>query len=319
MKKTIYLSHLSLKEKLGQLLIVKPKGLSPKYIEELKVGGVFFDNFSSKEKYEKAINFYKAHSKIPLFVATDMEGSWNPFRKFYHSPTFGEVKDDQEAYDLGIEHGKLLREMGFNLNFSPVVELENNVWPGRNFEGDLKEVGEKISAYIQGLHKAGVFATAKHYPGGNLVKNPHLKKVRAKISKEDLELFNLAISEDVDAIMVGHTIVSGELNSHGKQSSRSREVLEPLRRRFKGLIITDAVTMLGLRLSYPFDFNKVYPDLIRAGNDIILDTSRGSGFNAVKRRLRELEKQVKEGKLSEKVVDDRVKRILEKKGYLVLD
>jgi beta-glucosidase-like glycosyl hydrolase len=112
-------------------------------------------------------------------------------------------------------------------------------------------------------------------------------------------------------------VVYGAVDSKNKQSSLSREILEPLRKKFNGLIITDAITMLGLRISYLFDLKKIYADLIRAGNDIILDTHINSNFYDIKRRLGELENQVKQGKLSMSVVDNRVRRILEAKGYVV--
>ncbi|MFA5953733.1 MAG: glycoside hydrolase family 3 N-terminal domain-containing protein [Candidatus Pacearchaeota archaeon] len=315
---TIYLSKLTLREKIGQLIIVKPQRLDKRYIDELHVGGIFLNNLKSSSEYSEVIGFYQDVSKIKLFVATDMEGYLNPFSKFYSSKNFSEITDEQEAYDLGIEQGKILSELGFNLNFSPVVETRNEVWPGRSFTGTKEQIKEKINAYMQGLRKYKIFTTAKHYPGGSLIKNPHLLKFRAPIFEEDLEYFDYAMDKDVDAIMVGHPIVYGAIDSNGKQASRSREILEPLRKKFDGLIITDAVTMLGLRLSYLFDFKSIYPDLIRAGNDIILDTSLGSGYSSLKNRIEELEDQIKKGKLSEEIINSRVKKILEKKGYLVL-
>jgi len=313
----IYLSKLTLREKLGQLLIVKPHGLNEKYLTELNIGGIFLKNLKTRYDYANTIAYYQQNSKIKLFVATDMEGYYNPF-PFYKSPSFGEIKDDQEAYELGLEHGKVLSELNFNLNFSPVVEIKNNVWPGRTFKGLTKqEIFEKISAYIKGLHRYNIKATAKHYPGGSLVKNPHLKKFKTEISQDDLDYFNFAMKEGVEAIMVGHPVVYGAVDSKNKQSSLSREILEPLRKKFNGLIITDAITMLGLRISYLFYLKKIYADLIRAGNDIILDTHINSNFYDIKRRLGELENQVKQGKLSMSVVDNRVRRILEAKGYVV--
>ena len=267
----IYLSKMSLREKIGQLLIIKPRGLNEKYLKELKVGGIFLNNLKTKFDYANTIAFYQQNSKIKLFVVTDMEGYWNPF-KFFEAKSFGKIMDDQEAYDEGLEHGKILSELGFNMNFSPVVEVRNNVWPGRSFIGSEKEIQEKISAYIKGLHKYKILATAKHYPGGSLIKNPHLVKFKTEILKQDLDFFDHAIKENIDAIMVGHPIVFGAIDSKGIQASRSREILESLRKKFEGLIITDAISMVGLRASYIFDFHKIYADLVRAGNDIILDT-----------------------------------------------
>ncbi|MCA9487704.1 MAG: hypothetical protein KC516_01965 [Nanoarchaeota archaeon] len=316
---TINLSEMSLKEKVGQLMIVKPEGLDSRYINELHVGGIFLNDLKSEPEYKRTISYYKNISQTNLFIATDMEGYWNPFSNFYSSKNLGEVSDEQESYDLGIEHGKTLNELGFNLDFSPVVESRNEVWPGRSFEGTPEEIQEKVKAYIQGLHREKILATAKHYPGGSLVKNPHLLKFKAEIFPEDLEYFDVAISEHVDAIMVGHPIVYGAVDSNGKQATISREVLSDLRNKFEGLIITDAVTMLGLRLSYPFNFKKVYPVLISSGNDIILDTHKNSGYKALKKRRDEIIKAVDKGYLPESLIDEKVKRILEKKGHYVVE
>ena len=70
----IYLSKLTLREKLGQLLIVKPHGLNEKYLTELNIGGIFLKNLKTRYDYANTIAYYQQNSKIKLFVATDMEG-----------------------------------------------------------------------------------------------------------------------------------------------------------------------------------------------------------------------------------------------------
>jgi beta-N-acetylhexosaminidase len=314
---TINISEMSLDEKIGQMILVRPDSLNEKYVSELHVGGIFLSKQITKEEYSEYVNFYKNKSKTKLFVAADMEGYWNPFSEFYKSKTFGEINSSEEAYNLGKSHGKILNEIGFNLDFSPIVELSdrNKVWPGRSFIGTNEEVKQKISSYIEGLHSENIFATAKHYPGGNLIKNPHLFKYKVNATKQELEMFDTAINSSVDFIMVGHPIIYGELNSNGKQATISPEVIQPLKKKFEGIIITDAVTMLGLRISYLFNFKKVYPDLVLAGNDIILDTHVNSNYKKILRRRNEIKKSVLEGKISEGRIDESVKRILEKKGY----
>ena len=318
MKKEINLSEMTLSEKIGQLVIVKPKKLDNRYLEKLQIGGIFLNDKKTKEDYLKTIEFYQNNSKIELFVATDMEGYWNPFNEFYKSKNFGEINLESEAYELGKEHGKILKELGFNLDFSPIVEIRNNIWLGRSFTGSEKEISEKISGYIEGLHSENILATAKHYPGGNLVKNPHLIKYKVNATKTELNMFDTAINSDVNFIMIGHPVIYGELNSNGKSATISPEIILPLKQKFDGLIITDAVTMLGLRTSYLFNFRKIYSDLILAGNDIVLDTHIQSGYRAIKRRISKLEKAVQKGKISEQRIDESVKKILEVKGYSVI-
>ena len=171
--KTINISDLTLEEKIGQLMFVKPSGLDMNYLEELHVGGIFLDDLKSKKEYQDTTSFYQNNSKFKLFVSTDMEGYWNPFSDFYNSSSFGEIKSGEEAFNLGKEQGRILSELGFNLDFSPIVESENLVWPGRTFTGSEQEIKEKISNYIKGLHNESILATAKHYPGGSLIKDSH--------------------------------------------------------------------------------------------------------------------------------------------------
>ena len=318
MKKEISLTNMTLQEKIGQLIIIKPEKLDKRYLEELYIGGIFLNKGSAREDYKKPIEFYQNNSKIKLFVATDMEGYWNPFEEFYKSKNFGEIKSKEEAYEIGKEHGEILEDLGFNLDFSPVVEIRNKVWIGRSFTGSEEEVKEKIKEYVQGLHKNEILSTAKHYPGGSMIKNPHIIKYKTEIFLEDLEYFNYAIENKVDVIMIGHPIVYGAVDSKGKQATISKEVISPLRNKFEGLIITDAVTMMCLRISYLFNFKKVYPDLILAGNDIIVDTYVNSGYKKIKKRIFELEKAVEKGEISEERIDESVKRILETKGYKVI-
>ena len=318
---TINISEMSLDEKIGQMMIVRPTDLNEEYISNLHVGGIFLSKQKTREDYKKFVDFYKNNSKIKLFVSADMEGYWNPFSEFYDSKNFGEIKSVDESYKLGESHGKILSELGFNLDFSPVVELSdrNKVWPGRTFNGTNEEIKDKISFYIKGLHSENIFATAKHYPGGNLAKNPHLIKYKVNATKQELEMFDSAINSNVDFIMVGHPIIYGELNSNGKQATISPEIIQNLREKFGGIVITDAVTMLGLRVSYLFNFKKVYPDLISAGNDIILDTHVNSNYKKLVKRRNEVRKSVLEGKISESRINESVKRILKKKGYKVTE
>lgn len=310
----INLSSLSLDEKLAQMIIIRGDKFDERFLS-LGVGGIFLDKQQTREDYIDLISKYQNNSKINLFVSTDMEGYWNPF-KFYQTKNFSQIKNKQEAYNLGKEHSKVLKEIGFNIDFSPVVETKNKVWPGRSFNGNVNEIKEKIEGYITGLQEDGILATAKHYPGGSLIKNPHIFKVKAKISNEDIEFFDVAIKNNVSAIMISHASVYGAVDSKGKQCTISEAIISGLRKKFKGLIITDEINMLGLKWSYLLNSNKIYIDLINAGNDVILDFS---SYNKVKKRIEETKKAVNSGKISEEKINEHVKRILERKGYKILD
>lgn len=319
---SINISELSVEEKIGQMVIVKPGKYDQRFID-MGIGGILLYGKNSKEEYKSLIGKYQNNSRIKLFVSANMEGYWNPFSDFYSSNNFGEIKDGDGAYELGLEHGKIMKELGFNLDFSPVVEKRNTVWPGRSFTGSDEEINEKIKGYIEGLHNQSIMATAKHYPGGSMIKDPHLWRVKAEVHEDELELFDTAIKNDVDAVMVGHPVVYGALDSNGKPASVSSEVIEPLREKFDGLIITDAISMWGLRKNYLFRFDKVYIDLINAGNDVIIDEALWfspwtSTPSKIKKRISVTAEAVRNGEIPEGRIDESMERILKAKGYEVV-
>ena len=313
----INLSNLTIEEKVGQMFIVNAnKGVNEKFLS-LGIGGIFLNNNKITEDFKKIIDDYQKRSRIKLFVSTDLEGYWNPFSD-YTSKSFGEIKTAEEAKLLGEEHAKKLNEAGFNLDFSPVVESKNEVWHGRSFLGTFEERKEKIESYLQALQTNSIIATAKHYPGGSMEKNPHWRLVKAKIDSGDLKNFEIAINAKVKAVMIGHAIVSGKINSKGKPSSVSPEVIRSLRNKFSGLIITDDINMLGIRLKYLFKKEKMCVDIVKAGNDLILDSWR-TNPKKVEKCIKAITKSIDSGEISEERINDSVKRILEAKGYKVIN
>ena len=96
-----------------------------------------------------------------------------------------------------------------------------------------------------------------------------------------------------------------------------------MKEKFNGLIITDDISMLGLRNFYSNNLNRIYVDLIKAGNDIILDLIPGKDneevYNNIIERIKEVEKAIKSGEVSEERINESVRKILKFKGYIVLN
>ncbi len=315
---TIYLDNLTMRQKIAQMFMVRGDERNLDLIE-LNIGGILLGELNTKEDYKEKIKEYQENSKIKLFVSADLEGYWNPFSNFIKFPNIDEIKTKEEAYDLGIEHGKILQELGFNMNFAPVAEIEDNVWKHRAFSGSPEEISEKVNFYIKGIQEQGIKATAKHYPGGSLdVKDPHKYLVEAEISQEQLDVFN-SVLENVSAIMVGHPIVSGVVDSKGKPSSVSLEIISELKKKFDGLIISDDINMKGLKKEYFLKEKQLFIDLINAGNDIIIN-SYWHLFpkHNLNKKISYIEEAIKLGKIKEDRINESVRRILTAKGYNVI-
>lgn len=308
---TIQLDSLTLRQKIAQMIIVRGESKKNIYLTNLNIGGIYLYKKKLEKDYLNLVDEHQNLSKIKLFVSADLEGIWNPFSNFYTSPKFSDIETKEEAYVLGIEHGEILKRIGFNLNFAPVAEFSDKVYGGRAFKGTKEEIKEKLSSYIKGLQK-NVLGTCKHYPGKGMIKNLHITKDEQIISKDDLELFDVCFKNNVSAVMIGHQIVSGEVDSNGKPASVSDEVISNIIG--NQLIISDEINMLGLKRAYPIK-RKLYRELINSGENIILDFFLNP-VSAYKLILK-IEVEVKSGEIDEDKIDQSVKKILMAKGYKV--
>lgn len=312
---TLNLSSLTTQQKIGQMIIVRGDWEEYDYAQ-LNVGGIFLDRQKSEKAYSEIIKNFQSKSKIKLFVATDLEGAWTPFHDsdpLHDFPFFSEINTPEEAFDVGKAHGELLKRIGFNLNFAPVSEFTDEAYGGRVFLGSEEEIKNKISSYIQGL-QLNVFGTCKHYPGNSLIKNLHETTDYQNISKKDLELFEICEENNISSIMVSHQIVTGELDSKGKPSTVSKEVISSLNG-YGGLIIADEINMNGLRDFYETKID-LYVDLINSGEELILDFELNP--KELEKLLEELEEKVEKGEINREKVDNAVRKILIKKGYEIL-
>ncbi len=315
-EKSIDLSSLTLEQKIAQMIMIRGDSKDLKF-NNLNVGGIFLDRQKSAEKYNSLIQEYQSDSEIKLFVATDMEGSWTPFHNPEPNqifPAFSEIKTKYEAEDIGFKHGELLRETGFNMNFAPVSEYSDEVYGGRAFSGTEQEVAEKVEFYIKGLQK-NVLGVCKHYPGKGMQKNLHLTSDHQEILEKDLYLFEVCKENNISSIMVSHQIVTGEVDSKGKPSTVSEEVISSIDKENKNLlIIADEINMKGLSGFYE---NKIdmYADLINSGENLILDFDLNS--KELYSLIKDIKQEVETGSIDEKNIDESVEKILILKGYTI--
>jgi|TARA_Y100000310_G_C20604400_1_gene774766 beta-N-acetylhexosaminidase len=308
---TINLESLTIKQKIGQMIMIRGDEEDLKY-NKLNVGGIFLDRQQNEEEYRSLIFDYQSNSKIRLLVSTDMEGAWTPFhnpephQKFPH---FSNINTSEEAEEIGVKHGELLKDIGFNINFAPVSEYYDDVYGGRTFSGSDEEISQKVGAYIRGL-QLNVLGTCKHYPGNSMEKNLHDVSDEQVISERDLHLFNICLENNVSSIMVSHQIATGVLDSQGKPSTVSEEIISTVDEDV--LVIADEINMRGLKDFYP-DKTELYIDLINSGENLILDFYLDS--IELYKLIEEIEAEVENGNIDEQKIDYSVKKILEIKGY----
>jgi beta-glucosidase-like glycosyl hydrolase/CubicO group peptidase (beta-lactamase class C family) len=331
------LRRLSLEEKVAQLVFERADGgyLSSdderwKYYERLvkerKIGGfVFFAG--DVYEYVMQINKLQAASEIPLLIASDFEfGTAMRVRRatlFPRAMLVGATRNPQYAYDMGRVIAKEARALGVHQDYAPVVDVNNNpmnpVINTRSFGEDPRLVAEMAAAFARGLQDGGVIATAKHFPGhGDTDVDSHLDMPVLPFAKQRLDSLELvgfrrAVESGVMSMMIAHLSVPAYDTTRGLPATLSGPIITGLLQNqlgFKGLIVTDAMTMQGVTKA--FSTADAAVRTIIAGTDLVLlppdmDVAIDAIVGAVRR-----------GEISEERIDASVRKLLAIKESLGL-
>ena len=204
-----------------------------KVIQDLKIGGVvLFDydvpsksfprNIINPEQTKKLIASLKSYSTIPLFVAVDAEGGKVDRLKseygFIAIPSPVEMGQGSVENTEKIANGlaKELKDLGFNMNLAPVVDVninpKNPIIGGldRSFSADPAQVFEHAKAFILAHRQNNIITVAKHFPGhGSSSNDSHLGIVEITQSYKEEELIPYERLQDeglLDSVMIAHVI-----------------------------------------------------------------------------------------------------------------
>ena len=153
-----------------------------------------------------------------------------------------------------------LKALGFDINFAPVADVWDGVHPfmsERSYGQNPSTVGQDATAAIAGIHAAGMYAAAKHFPGhGTADADSHLRlplvsETADTLRSRDWLPFKAAIQAGVDFVMVGHLNVPA-LDATNP-SSMSPAVMRVLRQElgYRGVVISDDLQMGALSPQFP--------------------------------------------------------------------
>ncbi len=321
-------NSLSDRQRIAQLIVGKviptrsPESIAD-YVRRNQVGGLLFTEGTARQ-FAECTNAAQAASKVPLLMTLD--GEWGPSMRVSDAPRFpqnmglGAMANPQLAREYGREVGRQCRTLGIQVNFAPDADVNSNpanpVIGFRSFGENPSHVAELVTAYSQGLEEMGIQAVAKHFPGhGDTNSDSHktlpvVNKSHKQLDRTELVPFKQYIDAGCSGIMTGHISVP-KIDKSGTPASLSAPVYKILRHDlgFEGLIYTDALGMQGAKSPKGRD-NCI--DAILAGADILLCPENiASSTNAI------LE-AVKSGKISRKLIEQRVKRVLAYKYSLGL-
>lgn len=340
------LGKMSLREKVGQLFIVRPEALAENSnaetapatdrvddavisrIEEYPVGGIalFGRNITSAEQLPMFISDLQSSSKYPLFIAVDEEGGrvariansdFFNVASYKSMEDIGKSGDASKAEEVGRQIGSYLKELGFNLDFAPVADTNTNpqniVIGDRSYGSDPALVARMVSAQLDGMHDSGIMGTLKHFPGhGDTKDDTHsgyvsIEKTWDELKECELVPFITALPK-ADMVMVSH-ITAVNVTSDKLPTSMSETMITGKLRNelgYDGVIITDAMAMGAVADNYTSAEAAV--TAVKAGVDIVLmPQNLDEAFNGVMNA-------VTDGEISMERLDESVLRILKMKA-----
>ncbi|MFZ3331402.1 MAG: glycoside hydrolase family 3 N-terminal domain-containing protein [Candidatus Acidiferrales bacterium] len=341
------LKKMTLREKLGQMLMPHYFGVftsaeSSDYkallhqVEENHVGGFIVATergplgIERSQVYPTAVltNELQRRAKVPLLIGADFESGTgmrlDEGTSFPSAMAIGATNDPQLAYAEGKVIALESRAAGVHWIFAPDADVNNNpdnpIINIRSFGEDPKRVADFVTQEIRGIEENGGLATAKHFPGhGDVSVDSHLALATVPGDRKELEAtelvpFRAAIAADVDSIMPGHLSVPAFEPDTTVPATTSRNILSGLLRdemKYKGLVVTDAMDMGGVTSLYPPGEAAIRA--VEAGADVLLMPPVPDAA------MEGLERAVSSGRLTERRIDQSVRRILQAKARLGLD
>jgi beta-N-acetylhexosaminidase len=356
------LKKMSLDEKIGQLISI---GINATFLnqdsEAFKalrhqvvdnhVGGIILFR---GPVYESVVicNRMQELAKHPLLISADLEaGAGMRFDDTVNFPwnmAIAATGNPDYARRAGELTGREARAMGIQQIYAPVSDVNNNaanpVINVRSYGEDPNDVARFVAAFVEGAQKAGVIATAKHFPGhGDTATDSHrglpeIDVTRERLNSVELVPFRAAVNAGVGAVMTGHIglplIDSTEIkplpknvkmkamdttdeneivSAKGTMPTTLSPVMNGMLRNdlhFDGLIVTDAMSMSGLTLYFTQEEASVRA--LEAGADLLLKPADPDAS------LRGVREAVKKGRLTEQRIDQSARKILAAKFDLGL-
>lgn len=335
----------ALVDDVGEMLLVGFRGTqvdaaSPivAMLTEQRIGGVIlfdFDvpsgtrgrNITDPEQTRALIEGLVSHAPKDIFVAVDAEGGYvNRLKADYgfidvpSAQVMGEM-DEADTYDTYRALAGQLAELGFNLNFAPVVDVNTNPdnpvigYLERSFSEDPEAVARHAAAAVAAHADAGVLTALKHFPGhGSSDADSHLGMVDITDSYDravELTPYRSLIDQGFsDLIMTAH-VMERSTDAQYPATLSPMIITGWLRDDlgFDGVIVSDDMQMGGIEDH--FGFEEALVRAVQAGVDMLILSNHSQEYDddIARRAVDALVGAVERGELSRERIAESAERI----------
>lgn len=319
-------------QRIAQLMVLRESSFTkdgPVFYDSLiadnilkyNIGGIVLFQ-GSPVKQANFINYFQSIAKTPLMVCID--GEWGLGMRqdsvipLNHQMMLGAVNDTSIVAAYGKLVGLQCRREGIQVNFAPVVDINNNpnnpVINDRSFGEDKYKVARYGITYMKAMQREGVLACAKHFPGhGDVSVDSHLdlpviNKSMQQLDSLELYPFEQMFAAGVGSVMIAHLYIPAIDTTANTATSLSKKNVTGLLRNklhFEGLTFTDALGMKGVAKYFPG--GQIAAQSLIAGNDMLCLPED------VATSIAKIKEAIDSNKLSWNDVYEKCKKVLEYK------
>ena len=221
--------------------------------------GIVWVQWKNSQKYrpffDGVISRIREAADYPIVIITDAESGIGDYLVGQHS-AIGATDSEKHAYAFGKATAIGLRERGYDMVCHPVLDARDSGWT-RGYSDDKYKITRLAKAETQGLHDGGILTMAKHYPSAKYDVEVDTHMTEASCSETEKELLSAGLYPYLELIREG--LLDGIMAGHEKlknidpdaPASMSKKCIDIIRRQgFDGLMMTDALDMMGIRETY---------------------------------------------------------------------
>jgi beta-N-acetylhexosaminidase len=278
-----------LRQLAGRLIMIRLFGTAldadtADFIRANRIRGacLFRQNMTDAVQLTRFTGDLKAAMGAEALIALDQEGG-AVVRALWVPPppsamALGAAADAALARDVGAAVARAIRALGFNWNFAPVLDLNNNpqnpVIAERSFGADPVQATTLALAWMAGSASEGVACCVKHFPGhGDTHVDSHRDLPTVDKPLPELERFEFApfraAAPHAPAVMTAHIVYPALDADH--PATMSRAILHDLLRtqwRYDGVIITDGMDMHAI--AHRYGAGEAAVNALQAGADMVM-------------------------------------------------
>ena len=325
---------LSLEQKIGQLFFIGLPGVelnaeAKVLLNKVSAGGIclFTRNIRETVQTRKLLDDLRDFLPIEPILSLDQEGGLVDRLRRIITPMISAsaLKTPDDAKKLAEFTAEIIRILGFNTNFAPVVDIptkeslnSQNGLQSRCFADNLEDVISLSETYLKTLQNKGILGCPKHFPGiGASVTDSHEELPVVKLNSQDLHKNELVpyqkLLSNTHAIMIAHAAYPNldlqERDQNGKllPSSLSFNIITKLLRQeigFAGLVVTDDLEMGAIIKNY--GIGEACKMAFSAGVDMFLICASSE---AILEGFAAIAQAVKKGEITENQIDRSLQRI----------